>query len=265
MPVAQYTIGPPRRPNIQHDNGHLDKFPPRAPTSSDFARRAMWLAKLEGGEAIQGVPLLPHNDLPDALPAYRHFHFGGGKDRTFSYERYVACDRSGKVTLANAVIDARQGAEQIYTSAFYGQLSVHFQMTGSAIHVGSGDIRLSLLFPYPDTENWQKALGAHVIWISAGVDVELQKNILRYSMTMTVHAEDRFNFNPGAKDIATGIPDSENGIFEITGLAKQYMNYGTLLRTVNWSGTTGDQASISRPDSGRERKPEDNRRIRNRL
>jgi hypothetical protein len=54
-------------------------------------------------------------------------------------------------------------------------------------------------------------------------------------MTMTVHAEDRYNFNPGAADIATGTPDGANGRFEQTGLAHQYTNSGSLEREVSWS------------------------------
>lgn len=259
MPVAHYTIGAPTRPSIYHDNGFLDKFSPRSPTASDYAQRALWLAKLEGGEAVQGIPLLPHNDLPDALAAYRHFLSGNGADRTISYERYVANDENGKKTLANAVLDARQGVELIYYSSISGQSPVNFQITGSAISVGGNNPA----FPYPATENWQKAIGAHIIWISADVDVVVQNEIPQYYMVMTLHAEDKYNFNPGAQDIATGIPDSENGIFEITGLAKQYMNYGTLQRTVTWSGATSDIAS-SRSDSGRDRNPDDNHRLRNR-
>ncbi len=261
MSIAQYSIGPPTRPNIQHDNGFLDKFPPQKPTSADYARRAVWLAKLEGGEAVQGIPLIPHNDLPDALAAYRHFLSGNGKDRMISYERYVSNDDSGKKTLASAIMDARQGAEQLYVSVYRSQSPVHFQMTGGSISAGGNDPA----FPYPATENWQKAIGAHVIWISANVDVSVQQGIAHYTMDITLHAEDRYNFNPGAKDIATGIPDSENGIFELTGLAKQYMNYGTAQRTVSWSGTTNAQSSVHHSDNGRVRKPYDNRRIRNRL
>lgn len=37
-----------------------------------------------------------------------------------------------------------------------------------------------------------------------------------------------------AKDIATGIPDSDNGVFEVTGLAKQYDQYAELERHVEW-------------------------------
>ncbi|HMC67466.1 MAG TPA: hypothetical protein VKI65_21200, partial [Gemmataceae bacterium] len=111
-----------------------------------------------------------------------------------------------------------------------------FQMTSSAIAVGGKDPR----FPYPETENWQKALGAHFIWISALVNATTTRPLPLFHMVWTIHAEDRYNFNPGAKDIATGTPDSENGIFEITGLAKQYMNYATLIRDEWWSGATRD-------------------------
>ncbi len=44
---------------------------------------------------------------------------------------------------------------------------------------------------------------------------------------MTIHAEDRYNFNPGAADIATGAPDSANGRFEITGLGHEFLSTGT--------------------------------------
>lgn len=57
---------------------------------------------------------------------------------------------------------------------------------------------------------------------------------------MVLHAEDRYNFNPGAKDIMTGIPDNDNGIFEIAGLAMQYTQTATLERIIEWQyGTLG--------------------------
>jgi hypothetical protein len=68
-PTATYTVGPALRPPIHHDNGFLDKYPPRDPTLGDRASFAKWAGILEGAEAIQHVPLVPHNDLPDALAA----------------------------------------------------------------------------------------------------------------------------------------------------------------------------------------------------
>jgi hypothetical protein len=68
-------------------------------------------------------------------------------------------------------------------------------------------------------QNWQKALGGHSIWISANIFVRVTGSRLpTFTLHMTIHAEDRCNFNPGQKDIAAKIPDEENGIFEITGL-----------------------------------------------
>ena len=132
---------------------------------------------------------------------------------------------------------AREGAEKIYRDIYEPKLksgwSVPFSITSNAIVVG-GDP----LFPYPATENWQKAIGGHSIWISASVTVAADKEsrLPTFTMFMTIHAEDRYNFNPGQHDIATGIPDADNGLFEITGLAKQYTQYATLTQIETWDG-----------------------------
>lgn len=83
-------------------------------------------------------------------------------------------------------------------------------------------------------------------------------------MTMTLHAEDRYNFNPGAQDIATGIPDEDNGIFEITELAHQYDHFSELVRRIQWTGVNPVGFSTS-SNHQRQRQPQDNRRVRNRL
>jgi hypothetical protein len=121
------------------------------------------------------------------------------------------------------------------------------------------------MFPYPATENWQKAIGAHVVWLSAVVGATEVDGAVQFSMSLTVHAEDRYNFNPGAHDIATGIPDGANGIFEVTGLARQYMHYSTLQRSVVWREGDRSVGSVSSVQPARVRQPQDNRRIRNRL
>jgi hypothetical protein len=120
--VATYQIGPPLRPSIRHDNGFLDRFAHRAPTVADRAKYAEWAALLEAAEAAQGIPLIPHNDLPDALAAYRHFLYGRGKDRNFSYDRYVASDSSGRTTLDNAILDLRRGVEALASARPVGAL-----------------------------------------------------------------------------------------------------------------------------------------------
>lgn len=260
MPLASYTIGPPARPAITHDNGFLDQFAPRAPTFADRASYTYWQGKLEAAEAAQNVPLMPHNDIPDALAAYRHFLEGTGSTRTFSYERYVANDASGATLLRNAIIEAKSAAYTLYSSlATPGSTS--FEFTGSALSARANSVE----FPYPATENWQKAIGAHVFWISGSVDVtHTPPGQPSFDMTFTIHAEDQYNFNPGQADIATGIPDSANGVFEVTGLAKGYRNEATLSRRVQWSGAaaTGTHTVTDAP-ARRQRQPRNNRRIRN--
>jgi hypothetical protein len=35
-------------------------------------------------------------------------------------------------------------------------------------------------------------------------------------------------------DIATGTPDGANGVFEVTGLGKEFMQYGSYTTTITW-------------------------------
>ncbi len=253
-PVASYTLGIPRRPHIAHDNGFL-ALGSRQPTLSDRARLAKWLAMLEGAEALRP-------DLVDGLGAYRHFLFGDGADRQFSYERYVANDSSGRITLENAMYDIKLAATEIW----FREWLQSFSITGTRIGCGS-----SPAFPYPATENWQKAIGAHYIWLSADVKVLAPSyqcsfgEAVSFEADVTLHAEDRYNFNPGAQDIATGIPDQDNGIFEMTGMAHQYTNYATLKRRISWNAAGLGNTLRSDEAIGRQRQPSDNRRVRNNI
>jgi len=137
-----------------------------------------------------------------------------------------------------------------------------FSLTGGAISCGS-----SSEFPYPATENWQKAIGGHTIWLSGNVIVHEGTPLSKpkFELSMTLHAEDRYNFNPGQHDIATGIPDSDNGIFEMTGLAHQFEQFSILKRVIVWYGTQLGIASSKDKSWGRERQNSENRRVRNRL
>src|SRR5690606_35844215 len=103
-----------------------------------------------------------------------------------------------------------------------------FTMQTAGIAISTSNSR----YPYPGTENWQKAIGAHVIWIEAEVKAIIEDKKRNFEVNMTIRAEDRYNFNPGAADIATGIPDSDNGIFEITGLGKEFDGSASLKRRV---------------------------------
>ncbi|HVF57752.1 MAG TPA: hypothetical protein VM934_16485 [Pyrinomonadaceae bacterium] len=251
-----YRIGDPARPPIRHDNGFLQNpndrrdpkpIPTVAPSQADRdyyeseLSRAKWAQRAIAVGADR-VPFTPHElDLPDGIDAYRHFLDGGGKDRTFSYEKFVADDTSGRTILNNATGDTQKGVEDLYNQMIAQDPSLRgkpitFKITGGAITAGASN-----KFPYPDTENWQKAIGGHTIWTSATVTVKPPSTPggrPEFSMNMTLHAEDRYNFNPGQSDIATGVPDATRGKLELTGLAHQYMNYATLRRDVTW--TQGD-------------------------
>lgn len=53
-------------------------------------------------------------------------------------------------------------------------------------------------------------------------------------MDLKIHELDRYNFDKGKKDIASGNPDNENGRFELLGLAKSFTTRGEIEGTVRW-------------------------------
>lgn len=227
---GKYRIGNPSRPLIQHDNGHLDLHKSRDPTIADRTRLAKWITKLEASELLctswsgKHLDTCNKEDLSDANAAYRHFLFGKGSDRKFDYERFLKNDPSAADLIKNVTSDFKKHVEII------GMDRVNFSVTSDAYTIGRDGIA-----PYPSTANWQKTLGAHFLWVSANIAVTVDSTLaICYHADMKLHAEDRYNFNPGATDIATGIPDSENGLFEITGLAHQYTQFSTISRNCTW-------------------------------
>lgn len=65
-----------------------------------------------------------------------------------------------------------------------------------------------------------------------------------FAMTITVHEKDRYNFNRGSSDIATGTPDEVNGKFAVLGWAHSFITHGTVVRRVTW--TKGDVAGSTK-------------------
>ena len=231
-------------PTIRHDHGFLDdgsgnidESLRESPTMSDGVELLKWTAKLNAAELLRP-------DLIDGTSAYRHFLYGGGTTRTFNYERFIANDVAGAVVLNSVIEDARMHARDrhnVYMLNNSNPTNTAFVFRSNPIGVGN-DAR----YPYPGTENWQKAIGAHTIWFEANVDVALNhRNITMassseivsrtFNVHITIHVEDRYNFNPGAADIATGSPDAANGRFEITGLGQEYLNQSEISRTIHWN------------------------------
>jgi surface antigen len=238
--AATYRIGSPTPPDIKHDDG-FSKFPKESPTWNDRLIRAKWRA---AAEAIS-VPN-PLKYLPDGAAAYLYYQDGGGADRNFSYDKFVNDDAKGKIALRNLILDAQNGAENLYRQIIsqypaYASREVQFNISSSPIVVGNlNDPR----FPYPETENWQKAIGGHSVWLSSSVTVTPGQPP-SYKLNFTLHAEDRYNFNPGQSDITSGTPDAENGRLVVVGLANEYMQYSTLEREVTWKQGDLNNATIS--------------------
>lgn len=226
-----YKIGAATRPQtITHDAG-FSQHPKREPTFSDYLSYYKWVAMLEGADALRP-------DLSDATAAYAHFLAGEGESREFSYGRYVTNDLNGQLTLRNAVLEAQWWAIELWRDNRKPQ---SFSFTGPAIPCGSNlkkvPVELKRMYPYPATENWQKTIGAHVIWLSGLVTVEDRRaDKPKFTMNFTLHAEDQYNFNPGQKDIASQIRDEENGNFVVVGLAHGYRHTSTFKRSYSWEG-----------------------------
>ncbi len=280
-----------KAPEIKHDHGHLDdgsgnidESKREDPTWGDRLEKLKWVAKLEAAELLRP-------DLVDACATYRHFLFGGGATRPFDYERFVEDDSSGQTVVASAVEDAQLAATQKHDQLLGGKPptagKTSFRMRTGAVGVGS-DGR----YPYPSTENWQKAIGGHTIWMEMDVTVEVYEasrvdppGVLpggppmctpagdtqitygrRFEVKLTIHAEDMYNFNPGAADLATGTPDSANGRFEITGLGQEFKSTAKMTRDVKFEATmdpvtttspgaptTSEGGRTSRPGDARQR------------
>ncbi|MFV0383697.1 hypothetical protein [Paracoccus sp. (in: a-proteobacteria)] len=259
-----FEIGENKRPDIHHDNGFLqnpddpndpEPMPTRKPTKEEkeFYDDQVFEASL--GNSVKWMPLDFLSDqlaLDHAIPAYKHFLTGEGKDREFDYAAYLDNDESGKKTKDRVLSDTRTAADQLYgdLDEQVGQNpgdSVTFKVRSDAMttEMDSG-------LPYPKSEDWQKALGGHSFWSSADVTVTRNEDgTLKASADVTIHAEDRYNFNPGQKDIKTKAPDEERGVFEETGLAHQYTQTGEATYTTEWEmGDPGGKSVKTDEKSG---------------
>lgn len=228
-----FWIGPPSRPSIFFDNGHLqnrrdprdpDPLPTQNPTLDDRTYYLQQISLAVGAGVAMEIPFvgqLPVKQLQldDGINAYVHFLLGGGDDRHFDFGEFVSEDPSGAQISRTLSASFRSAADRAYEASIDGlphqpgeivriPLTSHYSRTRSPG------------FPYPQTENWQKAIGDHAVWTSGEVAVRLgEDGVPQFEVDMTIHAEDRYNFNRGQSDIATGAPDALRGRLEEVGLA----------------------------------------------
>jgi hypothetical protein len=242
---ATYEVGPPKRPTIKHDNGFLqnplDKndpvpIPTREPTMEERLYYAGQLAQAEGANALSYIPFSDMADsrlgLDNGLAGYRHFLTGGGEDFVFDYESYLEDDPAGQRFKEDIKNDVKSATNEIYDDLSVDlpdtpNASVTFQMHGGQPKGGP---------PYPDTEDWQKAIGGHSVWSNSEITLTRQRDgTILATAKITLEAEDRYNFNPGQNDIATNVPDDERGVLEETGLAHQFTQRGTAVFETSWT------------------------------
>lgn len=263
-----YKVGPYEKPQIHHDNGFLqnpddptdpDPMPTREPTQEEVDYYYDQVLQAELADTFNDVPFLDRLDsrlgLDNALPAYEHFLKGNGADREFDYGAYLRDDPAGQATVDSTLSGVRGGADQLY-----GDLdqqvgdqpgdSITFEMQGDVRTTGDG---LPGDPGYPQTEDWQKTIGGHSYWSQSTVTVTRQEDgSLLAVADVTMHAEDRYNFNPGQSDIATGAADSERGVLEESGLAQQYTQTGSTEYTTSWTiGQPGSPSAAEPGHSGR--------------
>ena len=236
---ARFREGPIVPPIVRHDHGFLGKGPDRSelaeskrrePTLGDKVALAGWISKLRGAQLLRP-------DLKEACAAYEHYLFGKGVPLILDYERFVVADASGRAVLQSALEDSRIGAVKLHdrsmSSTPPAARTDTFTMESNVVVVGNTDNR----YPYPETENWQKAIGGHAVWIEAAVTVSLEPatNRRQFEIDVLIHADDMYNFDPEKEDIATGAPDEANGRFQECGLADEFLSAGMATRKIKFS------------------------------
>lgn len=155
---------------------------------------------------------------PDAARCYQHFLDNTGTPLTIDYEKGYEEDRGIRYHVNTELNGALQAANE---AAQVGQTGITLHSPGSS----TGETHT-----YPETTNWQRTLGGHNTYTETKVEV----NGDTVTATVTVHARDKWNFNKGDSDIASGASDAANGRFEELGWARSFETNGSMTRTYSW-------------------------------
>ena len=220
--MAQYREGAPDRPDFEWDDDFPFESKKGEETLGNRASWARWEAMLRGGQAARP-------GLDDALAFYAHYRSAEGTPMEFDYEEAYIEDES-----VRANVDAQIRQSQYAAQAMAAEGRDDFSFTGPS----AGESY------YPTTENWQKTIGGYQQWSSGDVTVDDQGNA---RMVVTVHAEDRYNFNANNQDIATSEPDDANGRFSELGWAQGFDSSGEVVRVVEWNVNSPDQVTVTTP------------------
>ena len=221
-----YVIGPPTKPDLTWDDDY--EYDSADPEFGDYVDWNSWGLKETAAHA--------HPGLQDAADFYSHYRSNTGLPKEFDYEEAYSDDESIRQLVDNEIARTQQGVDDLIASG----AGEEFSVTGDAHSTRDENL-------YPATENWQKTIGGYQQWSSADVRVDGDQA----TMTVTVHAEDYYNFNAGEADIASGAPDQENGRFTELGWAKPFESHGELTREVTWTVGDPDSVQVAEPEGGR--------------
>lgn len=220
----EYFLGAPRKPHVESDNDY-PYDPDMKATWSDHINSRKWKALL-GGAGLLGK-------MPNATAIYNHYWNGNGEPYVVDFEKAYRQDSVIQMNVDAEIARMQNAAEE------------HYRMTGETNFSLSSSA--SVIQGYPKTENWQKTLGGFHIWSSADITVTDGK----VEIDIKVNAIDRYNFNKGQQDIATGASDDENGRFEALGWAHSFDVSGELERKVSWDVGSIQNGEITGGSSGR--------------
>jgi len=218
---GHYKIGDPETPHIERDDDFV--YDSEDSDWRDHLNKVEWLAK------VRAAQIAGH--LPDGTEMYEHYWKNTGEPKEFNYEKAYDEDSGVRAGVDQEIARTQSAAEELIRAG-----NTNFSTTGQASNVHEDY--------YPRTENWQKAIGGYQVWSHGDVRVDGDT----VTMEITVRGEDRYNFNGGQNDIATGAPDDENGRFTEIGWARPFDTHGSLTRTVTWQ--LGDVPDPQPPPEG---------------
>ena len=219
----------PFRDNLVEPQYHLrdrvDYDPSAIPTAMD----QYWWQYYNRGTSWLGLG----NSMTDAVRAYKNYTSNTGRDFHFDYERAVSTDSAIRSSVAREAQNAQAYIEKWFKGQSSRQIVTVFASTEWNF---SG---------YPETENWQKAIGDHGFVSTGYADRCVGGDPKKYSMTITFKVKDWYDFNPGQNAIGSGGPDARNARFETLGWATPFWSYGIASYKFEWN--EGERVSSSDP------------------
>ncbi|MDY6213540.1 MAG: hypothetical protein SPH79_03500 [Schaalia hyovaginalis] len=153
--------------------------------------------------------------LQNAADMYSHYRDGTGTPVEIDLAEASREDPSIRANTDEQISSALKAANDAVSQG-YTDTIIHSPMTSAT--------------NYPETENWQKAIGGYTTYSDSRVTVEGDT----VTVEVTVTARDRYNFDAAKSDIASGTPDAVNGRFEELGWARSFETTGTVTETYTW-------------------------------